>query len=39
MDWAGHVALIGGEVECMQNFGGNARRKETTITIEMLVEG
>jgi hypothetical protein len=28
--WAGHVAHIGVE-ECIQGFGGKARRKETTM--------
>jgi hypothetical protein len=30
MRWAGHVARMGAEVECMQDIGGKARKKETT---------
>jgi hypothetical protein len=29
MRWAGHVANLG-EEECIQDFGGKGRRKETT---------
>jgi hypothetical protein len=28
MRWAGHVARMGGEEECIQDFGGEARRKD-----------
>jgi hypothetical protein len=31
MGWSRHVAHMGGEEECIQGFGGKARRKETTI--------
>jgi hypothetical protein len=27
--WAGHVARIGGEEECIEDIAGKARRKET----------
>jgi hypothetical protein len=30
MRWAGHVARMGAEEECIQNIGGKASRKETT---------
>jgi hypothetical protein len=30
MRWAGHVARIGGGGECIEDFGGKARREETT---------
>jgi hypothetical protein len=30
MRWAGHVARMGGEEECIENIGGKARRKVTT---------
>jgi hypothetical protein len=29
MGWSWHVALMGQEAECIQNFGGKSRRKET----------
>jgi hypothetical protein len=28
MRWAGHVARMGGEEECMKDIGGKVRRKE-----------
>jgi hypothetical protein len=30
MKWAGHVARIGGDEECIEDIGGKVRRKETT---------
>jgi hypothetical protein len=30
MRWAGHVARMGGEEECIYDIGGKSRRKETT---------
>jgi hypothetical protein len=30
MRWAGHVAQMRGEEECIYDIGGKARRKETT---------
>jgi hypothetical protein len=35
MRWAGHVARMGGEVECIYDFGGKARRKEATRNTKM----
>jgi hypothetical protein len=39
MRWAGHVARIGGEEECVQIIGVKARGKETTGKTKMLVGG
>jgi hypothetical protein len=39
MRWVGHVAHIGEEEECIEDFGGKARRKENTRKTQMLVEG
>ena len=33
MRWAGHVACVGGEERCIESFGGEPRRKETTCKI------
>jgi hypothetical protein len=30
MRWAGQVARMGGDEECVKDIGGKARRKETT---------
>jgi hypothetical protein len=30
MKWAGHVARMGGEEECIWDIGGKARKKQTT---------
>jgi hypothetical protein len=30
MRWAGHVALMGGDEECIYDIGGKSRREETT---------
>jgi hypothetical protein len=30
MRWSGHVARMGGEERCLQGFGWEARRQETT---------
>jgi hypothetical protein len=35
MRLAGNVAGMGGEEACIQDFGGKARRKETTRKIKM----
>jgi hypothetical protein len=37
--WAGHVALMHGEEECMKDIDEKARRKETTGKTKMLVGG
>jgi hypothetical protein len=39
MRWTGHLARMGGEEECIYDFGVKARRKETAMKILMLVGG
>jgi hypothetical protein len=39
MRWAGHVARMGGDEECIYDIVGKARRKGTTRKTKMYVGG